>query len=188
MALTITQLRVRSAAPAIFSISDSKSTGTRSAIGSDNSTLLIAKPSYCNTLYNNSRSMSIPVGLRARLATSSARASFGSPSQIMGRQRRSQGHLLDSQTSGSSNFGCAVRRGSVRSFVLPRPFLIGGPRLLQPVVPDERWLGKTGQRDKWILCLMAASMAANRSDHDETTPPQPHAGVQGESSAGCHQG
>ena len=31
-------------------------------------------------------------------------------------------------------------------------------------------------------------MAANRRDHDERTPKQPHASIQGEGGPGCHQG
>jgi hypothetical protein len=43
----------------------------------------------------------------------------------------------------------------------------------------ERWLAKFGQVDKWSFCLRAASMPRIRSDHDETSPPDPRTGIQG---------
>jgi hypothetical protein len=48
------------------------------------------------------------------------------------------------------------------------------------VIQGERWQGKSEHGDAWIFCLTAASMAANRRDHDEATSPPPRTGVQGE--------
>src|SRR3954447_11350660 len=44
---------------------------------------------------------------------------------------------------------------------------------------NQRWLAKFGQVDKWSFCLRAASMPRIRSDHDETSPPDPRTGIQG---------
>ena len=35
----------------------------------------------------------------------------------------------------------------------------------------ERWLGKFGQRDRWIFCLTAAMLPRIRRAHDEANPP-----------------
>src|SRR5208283_1551997 len=83
----------------------------------------------------------------------------------------------------------------------------------------ESWLGKSGQRDRWSFCLIAAMMTANRRDNEQkrwfrksaqgdkwsfcltagtlcprirryneqTTPPEPHTGLQGEGGACRHQ-
>ena len=37
----------------------------------------------------------------------------------------------------------------------------------------QRWLAKFGQVDKWSFCLRAARMPRIRSDHDETSTPDP---------------
>jgi len=50
-------------------------------------------------------------------------------------------------------------------------------RILHPL--SERWLANFGQVDKWSFCLRAASMPRIRSDHDETSPPDPRTGIQG---------
>ena len=34
-------------------------------------------------------------------------------------------------------------------------------------VVDQRWLGKSGQSDKWISCLTAAKLPGIRSENDE---------------------
>jgi hypothetical protein len=52
----------------------------------------------------------------------------------------------------------------------------------------ESWLGKSGQRDKWSFCLIAAMMTANRRDNEQTTAPEPHTGIQVEGGSGRHQG
>jgi len=61
-----------------------------------------------------------------------------------------------------------------------------GVPVLSKIVPTlaklqhtERWLAKFGQVDKWSFCLRAASMPRIRSDHDETSPPDPRTGIQG---------
>jgi hypothetical protein len=60
-------------------------------------------------------------------------------------------------------------------------------------MPDGRltrlsWSRKSGQDDKWNFCLTAAIIAVNRRSHEQTTPPEPLTGLQGEGGAGCHQG
>ncbi|WP_410051590.1 glycosyltransferase family 25 protein [Bradyrhizobium sp. SZCCHNR2020] len=50
------------------------------------------------------------------------------------------------------------------------------------------WSRRSGQDDKWNFCLTTAIIAANRRDHEETTPPEPLTGLQGEGGPGCHQG
>jgi hypothetical protein len=52
----------------------------------------------------------------------------------------------------------------------------------------KSWLGKSGQRDKWSFCLIAAMMTANRRDNEQTTAPEPHTGIQVEGGSGRHQG
>ena len=71
---------------------------------------------------------------------------------------------------------------------------IGGA--IKPICFDElrlsvnyqSWLGKSGQRDKWSFCLIAAMMTANRRDNEQTTAPEPHTGIQVEGGSGRHQG
>jgi hypothetical protein len=41
----------------------------------------------------------------------------------------------------------------------------------------KRWLGKTGQGDKWSICLKAAKIAASRRDDEQTTTPEPYTGI-----------
>src|SRR5215212_9277172 len=52
----------------------------------------------------------------------------------------------------------------------------------------QRWLAKFGQVDKWSFCLRAARMPRIRSNHDETIPPDPRTGIQGQSGPSRHQG
>src|SRR4029077_19890115 len=48
---------------------------------------------------------------------------------------------------------------------------------------------KSAQSDKWSFCLTAGTLCLRiRSDHDETTPPEPHSVLQGEGCACGHQG
>ena len=56
--------------------------------------------------------------------------------------------------------------------------------------PDvrQRWPGKTGQRAKWIFCLTAANGPHDRRADQQTTPPEPQPGVQGEGGAGRPEG
>src|ERR1700737_5300105 len=54
-----------------------------------------------------------------------------------------------------------------------------------------RWQSRTRkfeQVDKWSFCLTTAIIAANRRDHEQTTPPEPHTGLQGEGGACRRQG
>ncbi|HEY1933783.1 MAG TPA: hypothetical protein VGG99_17355, partial [Acetobacteraceae bacterium] len=44
----------------------------------------------------------------------------------------------------------------------------------------QRWPAKFGQLDKWSFCLRAASMPRNRRDNDQTIPPDPGSGIQGQ--------
>ena len=61
---------------------------------------------------------------------------------------------------------------------------------LDVVIDDagQSWLGKSGQRDKWSFCLIAAMMTANRRDNEQATAPEPHTGIQVEGGSGRHQG
>src|ERR1700737_4913527 len=47
---------------------------------------------------------------------------------------------------------------------------------------------KFEQVDKWSFCLTTAIIAANRRDHEQTTAPEPHTGLQGEGGACRRQG
>jgi hypothetical protein len=38
---------------------------------------------------------------------------------------------------------------------------------------DQRWLGKFGQRNKWIFGLSTANMAGTRREHEQTSPAEP---------------
>src|SRR5467141_3545303 len=50
---------------------------------------------------------------------------------------------------------------------------------------DQSWLKESAQRNKWRFCLLAARMAADQErNDDETIAADPHAGLQGEGSAG----
>src|SRR6266851_3428085 len=45
-----------------------------------------------------------------------------------------------------------------------------------------------GQDDKWNFCLTTAIIAVNRRNHEQTTPPEPLTGLQGEGGPGRRQG
>src|ERR1700737_2378043 len=47
---------------------------------------------------------------------------------------------------------------------------------------------KSAQDDKWNFCLTTAIIAANRRDHEQTTAPEPHTGLQGQGGACRRQG
>src|ERR1700730_11519716 len=47
---------------------------------------------------------------------------------------------------------------------------------------------KSEQDDKWNFCLTTAIIAVNRRNHEQTTPPEPLTGLQGEGGAGRRQG
>src|ERR1700731_801115 len=47
---------------------------------------------------------------------------------------------------------------------------------------------KFGQGDKWSFCLITAIVAVNRRNHEQTTPPEPLTGLQGEGGSGRRQG
>src|ERR1700686_4025220 len=53
---------------------------------------------------------------------------------------------------------------------------------------NESRLCKFEQVAKWSFCLTTAIIAVNRRDHDETTAPEPHTGLQGEGGACRRQG
>jgi hypothetical protein len=50
------------------------------------------------------------------------------------------------------------------------------------------WSRKSAQDDKWNFCLTAAIITAHRKDNEQTTAPEPHAGLQGEGGIGGYQG
>ncbi len=52
-------------------------------------------------------------------------------------------------------------------------------------VGPQRWLGKSGQRDEWIVCLMTAMMAVNRRDDEQATTQEPQPRLQGEDRPRC---
>jgi transposase len=52
----------------------------------------------------------------------------------------------------------------------------------------QSWPRKFEQADKWSFCLIAAMIAANRRDHEQTTASEPHSGLQGEGGPCGHQG
>src|SRR4029450_9624258 len=44
----------------------------------------------------------------------------------------------------------------------------------------QSWPRKSAQGDKWSFCLTVGTLCLRiRSDHEETTPPEPHTGLQG---------
>src|SRR6266436_4577799 len=47
---------------------------------------------------------------------------------------------------------------------------------------------KSEQDDKWSFCLTTAIVAVNRRNHEQTTPPEPLTGLQGEGGSGRRQG
>src|ERR1700722_3121092 len=55
-------------------------------------------------------------------------------------------------------------------------------------VCEKSWPRKFEQADKWSFCLIAAMIAANRRDHEQTTASEPHSGLQGEGGPCGHQG
>src|SRR6516165_9098912 len=58
----------------------------------------------------------------------------------------------------------------------------------RPAPWEENWFRKSAQDDEWNFCLTTAMIAVNRRDHEQTTPPEPLAGLQGEGGPGRHQG
>src|SRR5436853_3709406 len=58
--------------------------------------------------------------------------------------------------------------------------------LFAPTAPDrsyaqQSWRRKFGRDDKWSFCLTAGTLCLRiRSDHEQTTAPEPHTGLQGE--------
>jgi hypothetical protein len=63
------------------------------------------------------------------------------------------------------------------------------PMIMSPTKPKpESRTRKFEQGDKWSFCLKAAMIAANRRDHEQTTAPEPHTGLQGEGGACRRQG
>src|SRR6516164_7862753 len=56
------------------------------------------------------------------------------------------------------------------------------------LVSAQNWFRKSAQDDKWNFCLTTAMIAVNRRDHEQTTPPEPLAGLQGEGGPGRDQG
>ena len=55
--------------------------------------------------------------------------------------------------------------------------------------PSESRPRKSAQDDKWSFCLTAGTMCPRiRRDHEQTTAPEPHTGLQGEGGACRHQG
>src|ERR1700746_2577626 len=53
---------------------------------------------------------------------------------------------------------------------------------------SQRRPRKSAQDDKWNFCLTTAIIAVNRRSHEQTTPPEPLTGLQGEGGSGRHQG
>src|SRR5450631_986436 len=47
---------------------------------------------------------------------------------------------------------------------------------------------KSEQDDRWNFCLTTAIVAVNRRNHEQTTPPEPLTGLQGEGGSGRRQG
>jgi hypothetical protein len=60
-------------------------------------------------------------------------------------------------------------------------------KALKPICNESR-LRKFEQVDKWNFCLTTAIIAVNRRDHEQTTAPEPHTGLQGEGGACRRQG
>jgi hypothetical protein len=54
--------------------------------------------------------------------------------------------------------------------------------------PSESRFRKSEQDDKWSFCLTTAIVAVNRRNHEQTTPPEPLTGLQGEGGSGRRQG
>src|SRR4051812_36105885 len=52
----------------------------------------------------------------------------------------------------------------------------------------ESWSRKSEQDNKWSFCLTTAIIAVNRRNHEQTTPPEPLTGLQGEGGSGRRQG
>src|ERR1700751_2528996 len=56
----------------------------------------------------------------------------------------------------------------------------------------RRWVQsrsrKFGQSDKWNFCLKTAIVAVNGRNHEQTPPPEPLTGLQGEGGSGRRQG
>jgi len=67
-----------------------------------------------------------------------------------------------------------------------------GKRFLNPWYEKQRWkesrTRKFEQIDKWSFCLTAGTLSLRiRRDHEQTTAPEPHPGLQGEGGACCRQ-
>jgi hypothetical protein len=57
------------------------------------------------------------------------------------------------------------------------------PEFLKTKMERQSRTRKFEQDAKWSSCLKAAMIAANRRDHEQTTAPEPHSGLQGEGGA-----
>jgi hypothetical protein len=65
-------------------------------------------------------------------------------------------------------------------------FLLG---ILSFAFAYESRCRKSAQDDKWSFCLTAGTLCLRiRRDHEQTTAPEPHTGLQGESGTCRHQG
>jgi Protein of unknown function (DUF4038) len=53
---------------------------------------------------------------------------------------------------------------------------------------DKSRFRKSEQDDKWNFCLTTAIVAVNRRNHEQTTPPEPLTGLQGEGGSSRRQG
>src|ERR1700719_3426573 len=59
---------------------------------------------------------------------------------------------------------------------------------VQPRAAPQSRSRKSEQDDKWNFCLTTAIIAVNRRNHEQTTPPEPLTGLQGEGGSGRRQG
>src|SRR6266581_8997046 len=68
---------------------------------------------------------------------------------------------------------------------LPHGLDLGGR---EHILDEQSRSRKSRQDDKWNFCLITAIVAVNRRDHEQTTPPEPLTGLQGEGGSGRRQG
>ena len=64
----------------------------------------------------------------------------------------------------------------------------GAIEMAKVALGQESWLRKFGQCDKWSFCLTAGKIGPRiRSNHEQTTTPESHSGIQGQGGLSGHQ-
>src|SRR5882672_2922655 len=83
---------------------------------------------------------------------------------------------------------CKSKARSSHIETLVRVLTIVGSAFATNILVNQSRFRKFEQDDKWSFCLTTAIVAVNRRNHEQTTPPEPLTGLQGEGGPGRRQG